>query len=382
MTIYFTNPGYIDLDAIRTMGVSVKSDNAIGRFGTGVKYGVAVLLRFGHKVELTSNDETYVFEGRTKTIRGKEFQVVFMNDEQLGFTTDLGKDWEVWQAYRELHSNCLDEGGKISNTPMEGDTCWRITGERIENAYADRHKIFLHGEPRWIGEDLEVHEGSSNHLFYRGVRVMTLPKPSRFTYNFLNGVALTEDRTAKSAFDVAYRLGSRLPTVPKVDFWEKMFSRDGDIWENHLDFDYCGCPSEAFLEKAAEYYSMGRLTDSQAQLYLSNRGKDEIQQIELTSNEKTTVEDAIEMCEKTLNAHIDRDKLFFVDHLGSGIYGKMQEGNILIPRQTIANGRDFLMITLWEEFLHQHLGLDDCTRAMQQYLFDKILAFAKEKIDG
>ena len=383
MTIYFANSGAIDLDVIRTMGVSVKNnDNPIGYFGTGLKYAIAVLLRTGHKVELDSNGETYVFSSREKIIRGEPFPLVFMNDEQLGFTTDLGKNWEVWQAYRELHSNCLDEGGKVANTPWEADTCWRVSGDGISEAYADRYKIFLHGEPRWLGEDLEIHEGSSSHIFYRGVRVLQLPKKTRFTYNFINGITLTEDRTAKSSFDVSYKLASRLPTVAKEDFWEKMFSRRTDVWENHLDFDYCGSPSEAFLEQAGRYYREGRLTDSQAKLYLSNRGDDAIEQITLTDDEKKTVEEAIEMCEKTLNAHIDREKLFFVDHLGGGVYGKMQEGNILIPRQTIANGRDFLMITLWEEFIHQHLGLDDCTRQMQQYLFDKVLAFAKEKWDA
>lgn len=383
MTIYFANSGAIDLDVIRTMGVSVKTgDNPIGYFGTGLKYAIAVLLRTGHRVELDSNGETYVFTARSKTIRGEEFPLVFMNEEQLGFTAALGKNWEVWQAYRELHSNCLDEGGKISSTPWEADTCWRISGEGIENAYADRHKIFIHGSPRWIGDDIEIYEGSSNHLYYRGVRVMQLPKRTKFTYNFLNGITLTEDRTIKSAFDASYRLASRLPTVKTEEFWEKMFSNQKDIWENHLDFDYCGYPSEAFLEQAGKFYREGRLTDSQAKLYLSNRGENEIEQITLTPDETNTIEAAIDMCEKILNADIDRDKLFFVDHLGSGIYGKIQEGNILIPRQTIANGRDFLMITLWEEFLHQHLGLDDCTRAMQQYLFDKILAFAKEKYDA
>lgn len=383
MTIYFANSGAIDLDVIRTMGVSVKNnDNPIGYFGTGLKYAIAVLLRTGHKVELDSNGETYVFTSREKLIRGEPFPLVFMNDEQLGFTTDLGKNWEVWQAYRELHSNCLDEGGKIANTPWEADTCWRISGDGISQAYADRHKIFLHGEPRWIGEDLEIHEGTSGCIYYRGVRVMQLPKATKFTYNFLNGIQLTEDRTAKSAFDVSYKLASRLPTVAKEEFWEKMFNRRTDCFENGLDFDYCGAPSDAYLEKAGEYYREGRLTDSQAKLYLSNRPDAAIEQIELTEGEKRTVDEAISMCEKTLNAHIDRDKLFFVDHLGAGIYGKMQEGNILIPRQTIANGRDFLMITLWEEFIHQHLGLDDCTRAMQQYLFDKVLAFAKEKWDA
>ena len=48
--IIFQNKGLIDVHAISIMGVSVKEDNSIGFFGTGLKYAIAVLLREGIKI--------------------------------------------------------------------------------------------------------------------------------------------------------------------------------------------------------------------------------------------------------------------------------------------------------------------------------------------
>ena len=41
-----------------------------------------------------------------------------MNGERLGFTTDLGKTWEMWQIFRELYSNMLDEQSQDDLSPV------------------------------------------------------------------------------------------------------------------------------------------------------------------------------------------------------------------------------------------------------------------------
>ncbi|HEX4610447.1 MAG TPA: hypothetical protein VH092_19815, partial [Urbifossiella sp.] len=43
--LVFSNPGAIDINLVKLLGVSVKdSDNAIGFFGTGMKYALACTL--------------------------------------------------------------------------------------------------------------------------------------------------------------------------------------------------------------------------------------------------------------------------------------------------------------------------------------------------
>jgi len=45
--LIFSNPGLIDIDAVTTLGVSVKQPGSFGRFGTGLKFAVAEV-RSGH----------------------------------------------------------------------------------------------------------------------------------------------------------------------------------------------------------------------------------------------------------------------------------------------------------------------------------------------
>ena len=115
--IVFENPGEIDVASISTFGVSVKeSDNPIGFFGTGLKYAIAILLRNNHKVTIHSGVDTHAFDTENVTVRGRSFDFVRLTTnegqpERIGFTTEVGKTWEIWMAYRELFCNARDENG-------------------------------------------------------------------------------------------------------------------------------------------------------------------------------------------------------------------------------------------------------------------------------
>lgn len=105
--IVFQNKGLIDLRALKTFGVSVKDcPGAIGYFGTGLKYAVAILLREGCEVTLYRGRKAYKFTATSRKIRDQEFAIVSINGEEMGFTTALGKDWELW-----VNDNHRDRGG-------------------------------------------------------------------------------------------------------------------------------------------------------------------------------------------------------------------------------------------------------------------------------
>src|SRR5690606_17354524 len=110
--LIFSNPGLIDETAITTIAVNAKTgNNPIGVFGTGLKYAIAIILRLGGRVTIYRGLKKLEFGIKTKTIRGKEFDIITMNGRQLGFTTHLGHHWQPWMAYRELWSNARDEEG-------------------------------------------------------------------------------------------------------------------------------------------------------------------------------------------------------------------------------------------------------------------------------
>src|SRR5690606_39199558 len=110
------------------------------------------------------------------------------------------KHWETWEAYRELHSNMLDERGTVYATGGDvkgeaGHTIIVVDGADFDTHYRERGRIFLQTDPIAKLKGIEVHPGESNHVYFRGIRAMDLNNPSAYTYNIIDDVTLTEDRT-------------------------------------------------------------------------------------------------------------------------------------------------------------------------------------------
>jgi len=254
MTIYFSNAEPIDLNAIALMGVSVKTGNSpIGYFGTGLKFSIATLLRTGHEVTLIRNGETIPFSVDSETVRGETFERIRMGDEKLGFTTKLGRNWEPWQAYRELACNCMDEQGSITEDAPEGEhgTVFVVTGEAIEQCHRNRHEIFLASSPAFNADDCEIHTGGGIHAFYRGVRAHKHSRPALFTYNVKEHLELTEDRTIKVPHMLEIYAERAISECNDEEMIEAAIMAPEGTFEQ--GFDYTGCyhkPSAAFMAVA------------------------------------------------------------------------------------------------------------------------------------
>ena len=165
-TVTFHNSTALDPKAFRLMGISVKEEDSIGLFGTGLKYAIATILRLGDSIEIESNGETFKF-GKTKTdFRGEELDVVTCNGEELAFTTSLGKLWEPWMAYRELFSNALDEGGGATDGEIDAITKIRVSGSVIPAVHAEKDKYFLFGNSDYETENLAVYFRFTDYSFY------------------------------------------------------------------------------------------------------------------------------------------------------------------------------------------------------------------------
>ena len=130
--LYFTNPGEIDIRGATIAGLSAKDTNTpIGKFGTGLKYAIASILRWGGDITIYAGPTHYQFTALDLDFRGAAFKQVAMNicpsdqagseapssQTPLGFTTEYGKHWEPWEIFRELLANARDEGGDVSDTP-------------------------------------------------------------------------------------------------------------------------------------------------------------------------------------------------------------------------------------------------------------------------
>lgn len=376
MTVYFANAGLIDMDVIRVMGVSVKTkDNPIGYFGTGLKFAIATLLRTGHTVTLRRGSDVHEFSAREAAIRGSFIKRVFMDEEALPFTVELGKNWEVWQAYRELHSNTLDEGGVISDKPQRADTVFAVDGPAIHREFLNRDAIFVSTKPLDANAFLEVHPGETSTVFYRGVRAGRMPKGLRYTYNILQGCTLTEDRTFESQFDVEWKLCTMIPKFTHKGVLTDLLC-GGDAFDQQLDFSRSGSPSREFLEVAAQHYTNTSANASARWMVerdMQERGS--FPPARLSDADQAKFLAAFEHL-RNMGCTLSPEDVEIVESLGPstmGLYHKAKH-QIYLAKSTLDWGLETVVATLFEGWLHRDYGYADKSRELQNYLFQRLVA--------
>jgi len=378
VTVYFGNPGILDLDLIRISGVSVKErPNPIGYFGTGIKFGLAVLLREGCRVTLRRvGFEPLEFTARAELIRGQEVDVVYMGEERLSFATSLGRNWELWQAYRELHSNCLDEGGEITHhrEDADADTVIEVDGEDFEAIFHARSAIFIQGEPIARNESLEVYAGPSQFVYYRGVRAGVLPEELAFSYNILTEMTLTEDRTFESQFDMEWKLSTLIPSLDSPEFHDQLLS-GRDTWDRKLDFSNSGNRSGSFLAAAkARYSSHPKDSPVRKMVDRDTQTRGDFREASLTAGQEERLVLAMESL-KRLGLDPIRPHVQVVTDLGPGKVAQWHAGQRIVFVNAEALGGDLVTLVghLYEQFLAKG-GLSSWAQASHHR--DRLAAYA------
>lgn len=277
--VVFDTPGLLDLNAITTFGINSKpnSENPIGFFGTGLKYAIAVLVRSGCEPVLWIDNTRYVFYVKEEQFRNKTFSFVYMRkgnvskwftaEHKLPFTTELGKNWDLWQAFRELHSNTLDESGSTScdvrphsgtGQPPRGNTRILVADDAFAEVYDNRDDIFLPEALTaytYLDGDVQYFKGPSDYIYYRGLRVYDLPKSSVVTYNILSPVTLTEDRTLKNPGHADSKIMELLTHSKDREFISDILAAGVDTYEGSLNFNNVWqTPSEEFREIVTTFH--------------------------------------------------------------------------------------------------------------------------------
>lgn len=382
--IVFRNRGLIDLTAVRTLGVSVKEEGAIGYFGTGLKFAIATILRGGGTIAIYRGKQKHRFGSVEKEVRGKPFHVVTMDGQELGFTTTLGRDWKPWMAFRELACNALDEGGRFYaerdsvGAIADDETVVAVHAEEIEDAYYGRGEILLESPPIYANDYIEIRPGSSRFLYYRNVRVGTLDWPSTYTYNVLRKIDLTEDRTVKYGWEADAFITSGLAMCDREDLLAEALSCGEQFYEHQLTFREHHKPSPAFLKVAAGL--RGRLDNiakanssalSLARLLsLSDLGPSESVSLHPVEQDRF---DRARAFLATAGYDLTDYPITIVEDLGEGIYGLAKEDRIFIAKAAFQKGTKEVASTLLEEFVHLKTGYADMTRQLQTWLFDELL---------
>lgn len=389
--IIFENAGEIDPRAIATMGVNVKETrNPIGYFGTGLKYAIAVLLRTGHKIEIQSGTKTFKFGVKTEAIRGVDFGIVTMNKRELGFTTQLGKNWKMWQVLRELYCNCEDELGRhyVSNVrPKPADNVTRVIvlGADFEHCYeTELSSIILQSKSIEGSTHASIHPKEGNLLFFRGVRAYDLGSMAPlYTYNVQDNCELTEDRTIKHLHVAMAAVCHHVMRSENEELIFNVLTAPEGSFESRLtSFDDWNAPepSTAFLaaiERARK--DRGRkVNESAVRVLRSVRGAaNSFMPWSMSEIESLVLNKSIAFCKK-LRFNVDEYPIHVVETLGENILGLAEKDEIFLAKRCFDMGAKTVISTLIEEFIHLRHGYSDESRSMQNFLFDTIVSLGEE----
>lgn len=297
----FQNEPLMPLEAATTFGINVKhGESPIGFFGTGLKYAIAVCLRLGGTFRLFLGETEYEFYVKEDDFRGKDFGFIRMRKrnsplkrwsyQKLAYTTELGKHWEPWMAVRELESNTRDEGGYstyneepvpvLEQVHQSNVTKIIIECPEMEDAY-NKEVIFMpEGKLLHDYGFVEIYEGQSNHVFYRGLRVTDMDKPALFTYNFTGGVVLTEDRTSKYPYSDQINVMKALQSLNDQAMLDMVMDADDDEWwETGLpwDTDY-GDQGTTYVAQVSYRFHSGGLLPKRMKSFYESRIEEDTQE--------------------------------------------------------------------------------------------------------
>lgn len=285
--VEFQTETSLDTRAFMTFGLNAKPNtkSPIGHFGTGLKYAIAVCVREGCPISIYADEVWFEFYGKESDFRGEKVTDIkykkrrlqpnkkwkMVSHGRLPFTTDLGKEWELWQAFREIQSNTLDEDGctacvdavstSVDDLVKNGRTIVVVEGNAFAQVYHNRNDIFLPNATRYNTltdvdgnvtqlPDMEVFDAPSRYIYYRGIRVLDLnahnynadaqenPIKSRYTYNLIGDTSLTEDRTLAYAYGTLSRIGRWIMQHDDEAWIRDVLEVDGDkFWEGKIDFN-------------------------------------------------------------------------------------------------------------------------------------------------
>lgn len=261
--IIFENDGELDLRGLRIHGLSAKEHSgARGQFGTGLKHAISVILRLGGQIKINSGMTSVNIFSEAGEFRGKEYHEVWAQPENessfpLGFTTNLGKDWKPWMAYREIWSNCEDERGRTRTYDGSMNaiklkpniTSVIVSCEEIERIHEAQDDVIIpdSAKPLWSSGDVDVHEGESEYVFYRGIRALKLKNKAAYRYNVKRFMNLTEDRTIGFSWMVDDLIRDAIISCPDKSFVVGAFSGK---YESNIDYDDVAEIGEPFRQAA------------------------------------------------------------------------------------------------------------------------------------
>lgn len=245
--IMVQNAGEIPLYGIRMLGLSTKKSDQIGKFGSGLKEAIALLLRKKCQLTICSGENVITFE--TKPFDGFD-EICFKLSKDygdykagelygLGMHVNFGQhDWtDLYQALREIVCNAYDESKDLAYydirseiEPKAGSTRVYINSTsgsgqmELIRTFGQLSEYIRFLDPN--ATDIEKTQAGSIVatekdliIFNNGIMVQTKDQPHLWNYD-LKDVKLNESRSAdwNNIQYAAFQLISSLSVENKAVF--------------------------------------------------------------------------------------------------------------------------------------------------------------------
>ena len=393
--VIFENPGTLDLRALTIMGLNAKENtNPIGYFGTGFKYGIAIALRNGCRVIIQDGiGPDKVINQVEQEFRGKKYMSVWLDNKELPFTTELGKNWSLWQAYREFRGNCDDEGGKIwvdTTIPVRENNKVRVivSGDAFLKAHEDRSKYFWDKAAAMMLDESNSRSLSNpGALFYRGIRVGETMKETDYSYNIVDKeLELSEDRTLTSYGE--YQFAGRLTALVVASQDESLIeefvcSKDRDRFES---ISIPLVTSYSTLMKVVERIYATQPDKLQENLVEQMRkrsgAKGSYPSLPLTPLDVKERDKALALIE-LLGLDLNKVNIIWKADLGENLLGCAIRNEVYIGKRCFDDGARVIAATFIEEYIHAVDKIPDYTRQFQDRVLRMLVnVLAEEPADS
>ncbi len=399
--LLFSNPGTLEIELVKLLGVSVKeNDDPIGFFGTGLKYAMATALRLGGSMTIITGGKTYEVYGQKITLRDKEFTQITLNGDPLGFTTELGKQWEPWMVVRELYSNAKDEQGEtvvsreeLTSIEHQDMTIIALRGQCFVDVWHDRGRHFLQVDqerPVVTSDYCDAYPttAANNSVFYRTIRIHDTDCPTLYKYNLIGRVTLTEDRTLRYNFQMSEAIERTIITSTNSEFISRCLTSGDEFhegWLTYSDSHHGVEMSDEFVAICSDLLDrMPENVNKHAINFFKCRTQTEVMMTPaaMTRVQQMQMDKAIGFVKQIGFPDLDRFPMQVVRWLGENVYGKATDGKIYISQDCFDKGTKFLASTIVEEYVHCRYGFNDESRNLQNWLFDRIITMGEEHVTG
>lgn len=415
------NKGHIDARALTLVGVSSKRDDStkIGRFGSGNKYALAYLLRNKYIVKIFAGKEEIFIETKQEEFRGHIFNRIYVNGEQSSITTEMGVDWQFWQAVRELYCNAIDEGEASIECvndiiPAEGEThvYFDIKTDvmdffsNFDNYFAENKEILFEGK---YGRILKK-TGSKANIYRKGIRCHETNLNSSFDYDF-HDISIDENRLIKYSWEVSEYLWRLIFSCTNKEVFRQILidsNNPNNIESNIGDYitinsSYLSCEAEEVIRNinVAPQGFAGLLKPDEVhqfaivptKVYTAIRGKLGHEQVgdrfDMSRNGSVyriiqpdslalqTIKEANEFLKECGFVIPYNIKVAVFDN--KKVFGTIRGDDIILSDVGLTRGINETVNTILEEFIHIKYGVEDETRSFQTAIITEFIEYMKRK---